>query len=149
VSPRNPRPEADPIVADLLDTDNHPATEDVIALIGFVGPGRQEGSFRIHPDRGLQRWIEAPVVHSARVEPADELSRTVVWVDRQIMMEPIFEDPHGESDGRLGAVAEALEDAPFSTWNLIPETRLVAASLLGLIAYGEEEEAGGEGWGYP
>jgi hypothetical protein len=148
---RNPTPDPDPLVGDLLDPGNEPDAEDVVVLIGFLGPGRQAGSYRIHADRGLQRWLEVPgLIHSRRIDAEDELSRSVVWVDRQMMLEPIFENEQGENDGRLGAVAESLEDAPFSSWNLIPETRLVAAGLLGLIAYGEEEEGGsGEAWAYP
>ena len=53
-------------------------------------------------------------------------------------LEEIFEESPGVSDGRLGAAREALENPPFSTWNLIPETRLAAAELLGLLPYGEE-----------
>jgi hypothetical protein len=144
VSPRNPTPAADPTVDRLGDPNNLPDAEDVIALVGFVGPGREDG-FRIHPDRDLQRWLEVPaLVDSQRVDPEDELSRSVVWVNREMMLEQIFEGAPNESDGRLQDVANVLVDAPFSTWNLIPETRLAAAILLGLIAYGEEEQIGGQ-----
>jgi len=148
VTSRVPNPTADPIVDRLGDPDNQPETADVIELVGFVGPGRP-GRLRIHPDRALQRWLEVPegaVVDSQRVDPGNELSRSVIWVDRQTMLEQIFEAAPGQSDGRLDNVAQVLADVPFSTWNLIPETRLDAADLLGLIAYvegGEEEPRGG------
>jgi hypothetical protein len=138
VSPRVPDPSPDPIVDRLGDPANQPDTEDVLALNGFIGPGAA-GGFRIHPDRDLQRWLEvSAIVDSQPVNPGDELSRSVVWVDRRIMLEEIFEESPGVSDGRLGAAREALENPPFSTWNLIPETRLAAAELLGLLPYGEE-----------
>jgi hypothetical protein len=138
VSPRIPDPPPDPIVGRLGDPHNRPDAEDVIALNGFVGPGAA-GGFRIHPDPDLQRWLEVPaIVDSQQVNPGDELSRSVVWVDRQIMLQDLFEAPTGGSDGRLDNVKRELGDVPFSTWNLIPETRLAAASFLGLIPYGEE-----------
>jgi hypothetical protein len=138
VSPRVPDPGPDPIVDRLGDPANQPDTEDVIALNGFIGPGAA-GGVRIHPDRDLQRWLEVPaIVDSQQLNPGDELSRSVVWVDRRTMLEEIFEASPGVSDGRLDAAREALENPPFSTWNLIPETRLAAAELLGLVPYGEE-----------
>jgi hypothetical protein len=138
VSPRVPDPSPDPIVDRLGDPANQPDTEDVIALNGFIGPGAA-GGFRIHADRGLQRWVEVPaIVDSQQVDPGDELSRSVVWVDRQMMLEDLFEGAPGQSDGRLANVKRELGVVPFSTWNLIPETRLAAADLLGLIAYGED-----------
>ena len=138
MSPRVPDPPPDPIVDRLGDPANEPDTEDVIALNGFIGPGAA-GGFRIHPDRDLQRWVEVPaIVDSQQLNPGDALSRSVVWVDRQTMLEEIFEASPGVSDGRLDDVKRALADPPFSTWNLIPETRLAAAELLGLLPYGEE-----------
>jgi hypothetical protein len=142
VSPRVPNPTADPIVARLADPANQPDVADVIELVGYIGPGRP-GNLRIFPDRKLQRWLEVAegaVVDSQRIEPGNELSRSAIWVDRQTMLEEIFEAAPGQSDGRLDEVARVLADVPFSTWNLIPETRLDAADLLGLIAYGEGEE---------
>jgi hypothetical protein len=138
VSPRITDPPADPMVDRLGDPANQPDTEDVIALNGFIGPGAA-GGVRIHPDRDLQRWLEVPaIVDSQQVNPGDELSRSVIWVDRQMMLQDLFEASPGVSDGRLDDVKRDLGDVPFSTWNLIPETRLAAASFLGLIPYGEE-----------
>jgi hypothetical protein len=120
VSPRIPDPPPDPIVGRLGDPANEPDTEDVIALNGFIGPGAA-GAVRVHPDRDLQRWVEVPaIVDSQQVNPGDELSRSVVWVDRQMMLEDLFEGDPGESDGRLQNVKRELGDVPFSTWNLIP-----------------------------
>ncbi len=138
MSPRIPDPPPDPIVGRLRVAEDQPDTEDVIALNGFIGPG-VAGGFRIHADHAAQRWLEVPaIVDSQQVNPGDELSRSVVWVDRQMMLEDLFEGDPGQSDGRLDGVRVALGDVPFSTWNLIPETRLAAAGLLGLIAYDED-----------
>lgn len=147
---RTPNPTPDPIVGRLLKQERPGETdaEDVLALVGFVGPGRQDGR-RIHPDRHLQRWLELPdgaIVDSQRIDSEDELSRSVVWVRRSVMTEPVLQAD--VDDGLFDQVLELLDSAPFSAWNLLPETRMVAARLLGLIPYGDEPEQTGEG-GYP
>lgn len=145
---RNTNPPPDPIVQELLDDDQPPETvsdaEDVISLVGFVGNGRPAGgdgprALRVHPDKTLQRWLEIPreaVVHSEQIDPGDPFTRSVVWVDRCTMMEPIL------SEQGFDAVEAALATAPLSTWNLIPNSRLVAAGLLGLIGHEEDEDGG-------
>jgi hypothetical protein len=140
VSPRNPTPTTDPIVERLGDPQNLPDAEDVIKLIGFVGPGRP-GSFRIHPDGDLQRWLEVPegaIVDSQQIDPGNELGRSVIWVDRQTMMQPILDEDVIEEV--FAQVKELLGPAPLSIWNLIPETRLDVADLLDLVPYEGEEE---------
>jgi hypothetical protein len=136
VSPRIPDPPDDPIV-DRLRRPGSPDVEDAISLLGYIGPGK-DGSIRIYDGRDLQRWLEVPaVLDSQRVYPDDELSPSVVWVDRATMLEPIFQTAQGEDDGRIDAAVEALGDVPFSTWNLIPETRYITARMLDLIPYEE------------
>jgi hypothetical protein len=131
VPDRNSNPSDDPIVA-LLRRGTSPDTEDAVRLVGFVGEGRQ--GFRIHPDRELQRWLEVPaIIHSQPLDPEDASSRSEVWVDRQTMIESIFSN---EQADQLDA---ALEPAPLSTWNLIPETRLAAAAMLRLLPSDDEE----------
>jgi hypothetical protein len=135
--PRNTVSDPDPIIERLRKPGDAVETEDVIALVGFVGPGRN-GTVRIHPDYAARRYLEVPeIVDREPLEPGNELSPSRIWVDRLTMLEPIFENPDGENDGRLTDVANVLADAPFSVWNLIPETRLVAASMLDLIPYDE------------
>jgi hypothetical protein len=153
VSDRERFPDPDPVVARLREGPTD--AEDVLALVGFVGPGRMppgedEGappdderrSLRMHADTDLQRWLEIPrdaVVHSQQVEPGEDLTRSIVWVKRPEMNEPIL------SDDQADALDRALDPAPLSGWNLIPETRLVAASMLGLLPYEEGwDEKGGD-----
>jgi hypothetical protein len=139
--PRNTTPDPDPIVQ-LLDS------EDVVSLIGFVGTGRTtpggqgaQPALRIHSGRSLQRWIEIPqeaVIHSQQIDPTDPLTRSVVWVQREVMDEPMV------TDEAFAAILAALEQAPLSAWNLIPETRLVAAGLIGLIRDADADEGGSQ-----
>ncbi len=137
MSPRIPDPPDDPIV-DRLRKPDSPDVEDAISLIGYVGPGA-DGAIRIYDGRDLQRFLEVPaVLDSQRLYPDDELSPSVVWVDRATMLEPIFVSAEGEDDGRIDAATQALGDVPFSTWNLIPETRYISARMLGLIPYDYE-----------
>jgi hypothetical protein len=136
--PRNTTRDPDPIIERLRKPADDVETEDVISLVGFVGPGR-DGSVRIRPDLNGLRFLEVPaIVDREELEPGSQLTRSIVWVARETMLEPIFENVDGENDGRLGEVASVLADAPFSVWNLIPETRLVAASMLDLIPYDDE-----------
>jgi hypothetical protein len=140
VSPRIPDPPDDPIV-DRLRKPGSPDVEDAIALIGYVGPGT-DGAIRIYDGRDLQRFLEVPsVLDSQRVYPDDALSPSVVWVDRATMLDPIFEQD-GQDDGRIDAAVQALGNVPFSTWNLIPETRYICARMLDLIPYAEEGAGG-------
>jgi hypothetical protein len=129
---RDPNPQPDPLVARLLKNANE--TEDVVALVGFVGAQR-EGNLRLYPDRNLQRWLEIPATNvkdSIRIDTDDPLGgRTVIWVDRDSMTAKVFDD------GALAALEEHFEggvDGWMSTWQLIPDNRYVAAEMLDLLA---------------
>lgn len=145
MSPRTPFRDPDPMPG-RLRKPGEIETEDTIALIGFVVPTElpqderdpeeplPEPTLRIGPDSEGQRWLDIPfaaVKDRQQLEPGSELTRSVVWVEREVMMQPLFTDEQGS------AIAGALDGAPLSTWNLIPETRLVAAYLLNLIPYEE------------
>jgi hypothetical protein len=135
VPDRNPSPEPDPLVTRLTREANE--TEDVVALVGFIGPQR-EGHFRIYADRHLQRWLEIPagnVKDSIRIDIDDDLGgRTIVWVDREVMIGPVFDDTI------LEAMQPHFVDGWMSTWPLIPDNRLVAAEILGLLPSWETAE---------
>ena len=128
--PSHPRsPDPDPIVGRLRIAEDQPDAEDVVALVGFVGPGgTTAGSASTRTATLSAGWRFPRIVDSQQVNPGDELSRSVVWVDRQMMLERLFESEPDENDGRLDAVTRRFGDVPFSTWNLIPETRLAAAA---------------------
>jgi hypothetical protein len=141
---RNRFPDPDPIVGRLHRNETGPDAEDVVALVGYIGPGRlppdadpddpEQRPLRIFADNELSRWLDVPrgaVVDTQRVNEEDELSPSVIWVDRPTMFAEID----------WGPVTEVLDNSdfkpPLSTWNLIPETPLVAASLMGMLWHGE------------
>ena len=143
MSPRTPSNDPDPMPDRLRQPENI-ETEDTIALIGFVRPGElppegedpeQRRALRISPDSEGQRWLDIPidaVVDRQQIEPGNELTRSVVWANKPVLMQEMFSEQQG------GQIAEALSGAPLSTWNLLPETRLVAAYLLNLIPHEQE-----------
>ncbi len=145
MSPRTPFRDPDPMPG-RLRKPGEIETEDTIALLGYVVPAElpqeereetpeESPTLRIGPDLEGQRWLAIPfdkVIDRQQTEPGSEFTRSVVWVKRDVMMEPIFT---GEQSDLL---EEALAGAPLTTWNLVPETRLAAAYLLNLIRYEEE-----------
>ena len=135
---RVPNPEPDPLVERLTRAANE--TEDVVALVGYVGPNR-EGNLRIYADHHLQRWLEIPagkVKDSIRIDGDDPFGgRTVIWVERDTMTAEVFDaEVLSALDQRF------LGSARMSTWPLIPDSRIVAAEMLGLLATWDEYQEG-------
>jgi hypothetical protein len=134
-------PPISSIVERLLKNGSN-ETEDVMALVGFVGPGR-DGDVRLYPDIDFQRWMDiAPddIVGSSPLTAFNpgRLDRTVVWVRRDAMMGPVFKPDS------LKNFEDDFAGSWMSTWPLIPETRLVAAQILDLVPHLEYGD-GGEG----
>ena len=135
---RTPNPPPDPVVERLRKAGSDNESEDVLALVGYVGPGRP-GHLRMHPDRDLRRWLEIPegdILDSARVNLDDPLGgRTMVWVNRDAMQLPLF------SDNVLAALEAEFEHGAMSTWPLIPDSLQVAAEILDLLVRRPDREA--------
>jgi hypothetical protein len=129
MSDRNPSPDPHPLVT-RLTREGTDETEDVVALVGFVGT-TPSGCVRLYsPESQLQRYLDLPadqIVDSRPVDPDDELSPTLVWVRRATMVEPMF------TPDALTALEAEFTGCGMSTWPLVPDTRLVAASLLDLL----------------
>jgi hypothetical protein len=124
-------PEFSPIVKALLKEGSSDETKDVVALIGFVGPGRN-GDVRLFPDLEFQRWMDVPtnaiVGHHALDSDDIRLTgRTVVWVKHEWVFEPVFKEDS------LVDFADDFTGSWISTWPLIPHDRFVAAQLLDLV----------------
>ena len=126
------RPPTSPIIEALLDeqTGN---TKDVMALVGHVGPGRGD-DVRLYSDRDGQRWMDIPldqVAHHVPLEDVEpgpvEPGQSVVWVQREWMNGPVF------LEVALTDFEEFFAGSWMSTWQMIPDTRMVAAEMLDLL----------------
>jgi hypothetical protein len=140
VSPRVPDPDAHPILSRLVREGSDDEIEDVVALIGFLGPvtDASESHRRIYPDLFYQRWLALPtdaIVDTAPVDADVPGGRTVVWVTRAAMRAPIF-DPDVAVDE---LVAEHFVDGGMSTWSFLPDSRYDAARMLNLLAREEAQ----------
>jgi hypothetical protein len=132
VSDRNREPPQHEIVTRLRNPQTG-ETEPAVALLGFVGAGRDDRHIRLYPDIAYQRWMDvakddildsAPFV--SETNAAD--GRTVVWVDRDNLNEPLF------GDDAIETLNGQFTGPWISTWALIPDSRYVAAELLDLLA---------------
>ena len=131
---RDPRRPPDSDIIERLRDDGTGQLMEVTALVGFIGSGRG-GAIRVYPDSEGQRWMDVPlerVVSYASIGEVDVSpnARTVVWVDREWIRDPVFRED------ALTDFSEffAEEESWISTWQLIPASRLVAADMLGLLA---------------
>jgi hypothetical protein len=132
-------PPISPIVERLLKNGSN-ETEDVMALVGFVGPGRG-GDVRLYPDIDFQRWMDIPPGDIVDSSPLDAdhtglAGRTVVWVRQETMFQPVF-----KQDSFLDFEAD-FAGSWMSTWPLIPSTRYVAAQILDLLPRLSQREHG-------
>jgi hypothetical protein len=125
-------PKRSPIVERLLKKGSN-ETEDVTALVGFVGPGN-DGDVRLYPDVDFQRWMDIPPAAIVASSPLDDddigiqgSRRTVVWVKQETMDAPVFKE-----DSLLDFQND-FAGSWLSTWPLLPKTRYVAAQVLGLV----------------
>jgi hypothetical protein len=139
VSTRAPDPDPNPIVSRLIREGSE--TEDVVALIGFLGPVTDDSAAshrRIYPDLFYQRWLELPtnvILDSAPIDADAPGGRTVVWVKREAMRAPIFNPDIAVDE----LIAEHFVDGGMSTWSFLPDSRYDAARMLNLLAREEAE----------
>ena len=126
--PRNPDVSTTPLVDKLRETGQ--PIEDVVALVGFVGEA-PNGFMRLHPEPDLQAWMDFPledVYNSSPANPGNPEGRTVVWMFRErLMASSVF------SGDAAAALQGAFVEGEMSVWPLLPDSRYVAAELLGLI----------------
>jgi hypothetical protein len=136
VNGRNPNPDRHEILARLRNQATG-ETEPAVALRGFVDDGRDADHLRLYPDMAYQRWMDIPRADILDSAPFDDQGRTVVWVDRDSMNEPLF------APNTIEQLTTRFTGPWMSTWALIPEARDVAAEMLELVApwvRGEDEE---------
>jgi hypothetical protein len=130
----DPRRPPDSNILERFRDERTGQPQEVTALVGFVGPGRGD-AVRIYPDEEGQRWMDVPLEHVVGHAPFADIDttqpgRTVVWVERDWMRGAVFRED------ALTDFAEFFDedDSWISTWQLIPDSRLVAADMLGLLA---------------
>jgi hypothetical protein len=124
-------PPTSAFIEALLDESGN--TKDVMALVGYVGPGRGE-DVRLYSDFDGQRWMDIPLEQIAHHAPFEDVEsdsarpgRRVVWVQREWMNGHVFRED------ALTDFGDLFVDSWMSTWQLIPDTRMVAAGLLDLL----------------
>jgi len=124
-------PPTSAIIEALLDESGN--TKDVMALVGYVGPGRGD-DVRLYSDFDGQRWMDIPLDQIAHHAPLEDVEggpvrpgRSVVWVQREWMNGHVFRED------ALIDFGEEFVDSWMSTWQLIPDTRMVAAEMLDLL----------------
>jgi hypothetical protein len=114
-----------------------PEGADVVALCGFLDDER-DGKRRLFADADLQKYMEFTsdeVVDAEPLQPerGDPGPRAVVWVKGDVLRAPLF------SDEELEPIERAFTDRGVSGWQFLPETRFIAAGMLGLLEYEEGE----------
>jgi hypothetical protein len=136
--PREREPDPHPIVTRLIKEGSEDEIEDVVPLIGYLGPivGPSDARHRhIYPELGYQRWLDLPMDKIVDTAPYDSDGRMVVWVERAAMRAPMF-DPQVELEPLL---AQHFKDFGMSTWPLLPDSRYEAAEMLDLLVRVEGE----------
>ena len=93
---------------------------DVMALVGFVGPGRDD-DVRLYPDIDFQRWLDIPRDAIRHHEPLSNFNgsrhgRMVLWVDSATMLEPMF-DPDSSRGDLRGRLRRELDE------HMVPRSR--------------------------
>jgi hypothetical protein len=111
--------------------------EDVVALRGFLDEERGEKR-RLFADADLQKYMEFAsddVVDAEQLpqESGDPGPRSVLWVKGDALRTALFTEDEGTE------IAEKFAAQGVSGWQFLPETRFVAAGMLGLLGYEEGE----------
>lgn len=129
MSERNRNPDPHPLLARLSKPESA-ETEDVISIVGFVGTRDPDGPLRLFADEEGQRYLDIPFDHLVDSEPVpyDDRGRTRVFVKRGLMTDNAF-----EAEDVLPALEEKLLGPPMSLWQFLPQNRLVAADMLGML----------------
>jgi hypothetical protein len=128
VSERNRNPDPHPVLVRL-------ASEDVVSLVGFVGPREPEGPVRLYADEDGQRYMDIPFEDFIDAEPVpyDERGRTRIYVKRDLMVANTFGDPQTQQMQVVQSLQDSIDGPTMSVWQFLPQNRLVAAEMLGMV----------------
>lgn len=139
MSERNRNPDPHPALVRLAKPGNTDETEDVISIVGFVGPRAEDGPVRVYADEDGQRYLDITFEAFIDSEPVpdDERGRTRIYVKRELMVANTFGDPATDQAQMLQTLQGSIEGPSMSVWQFLPQNRLVAADMLGMLP--EEE----------
>jgi hypothetical protein len=140
VANRNTNPEPHPLIQ-LLTIEGSNDAEDSMVLVGFIGHRGPQGELRLFADRQAQRYLDIPetdIIHAEEI-PEDELGRMRIHVRRGVMVEQAF-DTAAEDELKAAIIGPGM-----SVWQFLPENRIIAAGMFGMLpeesrGYEEQEE---------
>ena len=139
MSERNRNPDPHPALVRLAKPGNPDETEDVISIVGFVGLREPEDTVRVYADEEGQRFLDISFDDFVDSEPLpdDERGRTRIYVKRELMVANTFGDPETAQEQMLQTLRDSIDGPTMSVWQFLPQNRLVAAEMLGMLP--EEE----------
>jgi hypothetical protein len=147
VSERNRNPDPHPVLDRLKRPESENETEDVISIVGFVGPRPENGPLRLFADEEGQSYLEIPFEDFVDAEEIPGDDRMRIYVKRQLMVANTFGDPGVQQAQVLQALHNSVLGPPMSLWQFLPQNRLTAAEMLGMLPayerryYDEDEVA--------
>ena len=126
-------PPVSQLVTDVLNAAAA-RSEEPMALVGFVGNGATSNEIRLYPDIDFRRWMDIPLGEILHWVPLPNLNpgrleRTVVWVTSAWLRGPVF-NPAAVINLNANFAGSAM-----STWQFVPDTRLLAAQMLDLLPH--------------
>jgi hypothetical protein len=141
VSERNRNPNPHPVLDRLRREGTDSETEDVISLVGYIGPRLPDGPMRLFADEEGQSYLEFEFADFLDAEEIPGDDRVRIYVTRAAMVANTFGDPAGQQSDVLQALHDSVVGPPMSLWQFLPQNRLVAAEMLGMLPRYEDEEA--------
>lgn len=150
MSERNRDPDPHPSVSRLVKPGTVNEPEDVISIVGFNAERDEHGTLRLFAEEECQRYLDIPdgdFIHAEAVA-GDERGRMRIYVRRDLMTRNLFGTDE-ETEAVLACIDGGIVGAGLSTWQFLPQNRVVAAGLMGMLEederYRYEEEMAQEG----
>lgn len=127
MSERNRNPNPHPVLDRLKKDGTENETEDVISLVGYIGPRLADGPMRLFADEEGQSFLEFEFDDFVDAEEISGDERMRIYVKRKALVDNAFEEDV------LDALAPKVVGRPMSLWQFLPQNRLVAAEMLGML----------------
>ena len=137
MSERNRNPIPHPPLERLKKPDSDNETEDVISIVGYVGPRLEDGPLRLYADEEGQSYLEIPFEDFVDAEEISGDDRMRIYVKRALMVANTFGEPDEEQAQVLQVLRDSIVGPPMSLWQFLPQNRLTAAEMLGMLPESE------------